>query len=89
MTGLTTATVYAQPAETAPSAKVFYGDLNLQSPSGMKTLHIRIHRAALAVCGATDNGVDSIFHNQHCPRVAMSGAMQQVATVTSQQFASR
>ncbi len=87
MTGLTTATVHAGTPAT-PTAKVFYGDLNLQSASGMKTLKVRIHSAARAVCGPTASIEGGIARNQHCLRVAVAGAMKQVPDA-GQQFATR
>ncbi len=88
ITGLTT-TVYAQSAETPASTKVFYGDLDLHSPAGIKTLNKRIHNAARTVCGAGEFGGDAISRNQHCLRVALSGAMKQVPNTGSEQVASR
>jgi UrcA family protein len=89
MTGLTTATVYAQSAENAPTAKVFYGDLNLRSTSGFKTLKSRIHSAARAVCTTNDHSADTVGNNQHCIRVAVNGAMKQIPDTSSAQMASR
>lgn len=89
MTGLTTAAVYAQPVETAPTAKVFYGDLNLRNASGVKMLKARIHRAARAVCSTTDRSADAVRNNQHCVGVAVTGAMQQIPGTSSAQLASR
>ncbi len=89
MIGLTTTTVYAQSAETPPSMKVFYGYLNLHSPDGAKTLNRRIHNAARTVCGGGDFGADGISRNQHCLRVALTGAMKQVPDTSTEQVASR
>lgn len=38
-------------ASDAPSVKVIYDDLNLESASGQKRLENRIEKAARAVCG--------------------------------------
>jgi UrcA family protein len=38
-------------ATSEPSIKVRYDDLNLSVPSGVKTLELRIHQAAVQVCG--------------------------------------
>jgi len=48
-----TAALVAVPAsaETAPTVKVAYGDLNLSSPAGQQHLQARLHSAARAVCG--------------------------------------
>ena len=52
---LATASLFVVPtvasAETAPSVRVHYGDLDLASPAGAKALKRRISRAASQVCG--------------------------------------
>ena len=88
MTGLTTATVYAEPA--LPTAKVFYGDLDLHSAAGIRKLTSRVRTAASHVCGNVDSrDLGGIAHNQHCRRVAFADAMKQLPDGTAQELASR
>ena len=46
----------AGPADTAPSVKVSYGDLDLTNAQGVQTLHARVTAAARQVCAP--DGVD-------------------------------
>ncbi len=76
-------------AQTAPTAKVFYGDLNLDSTAGQATLKTRISQAARNVCRSIDsNDIASRSAWQACFISAFTGAMSQMPA-TAPQFASR
>ncbi len=76
-------------AQSAPTAKVFFGDLNLDTAAGQSTLNSRIAHAARNVCRSTE-GRDLASRSawQACFFNAMTGAMGQVPA-TSPLFASR
>ncbi len=90
-------TAFAAPsvtAQTAPTAKVFYGDLNLDSAAGQAAFKVRVSRAAHVVCGGTsasDLGERTAMNA--CYAAAMHGAMAQApmaqASIAGQQVASR
>lgn len=77
-------------AEIAPTAKVFYGDLDIGSPAGKTTLTSRIKHAARELCGGDTTGVELANRSasRTCYRTAIADAMKQVPVSTSQ-FASR
>ena len=77
-------------AQTAPVAKVFYGDLDVGSTAGMSTLKIRIARAAHTLCNDRVGNVElaSRAASLRCYIAAVAGAMTQVP-VAAPQYASR
>lgn len=77
-------------AQSAPVAKVFYGDLNIDSTAGMTTLKSRIAHAARSLCDTDVNSTDVGTHNagKACYRAAVTGAMKQLPD-HAPQFASR
>ncbi len=85
---LTTLAAPSVNAQTAPTAKVFYGDLNLATAAGQATLKSRISGAARAVCGRSDSeDLASRVNHTNCLRTAVNSAMAQLPT-TAPQFAS-
>ncbi len=75
-------------AQTAPTAKVFYGDLNLDGAAGQAALKVRLTRAAHTVCG--NSGQVTLVERANvaaCFAKAMHDAMAQVPA--TEQIASR
>ncbi len=73
-------------AQTAPTATVFYGDLNLDTVAGQATLKGRINSAARSVCGRGDSDLAARTTRANCLRTAVTGAMKQLPAAP--QFAS-
>lgn len=77
MTGLTTSAVYAEPANTTV---VSYGDLNIDTPAGLKTLNARIHSAANRLCDTSSFGdLARRTETQKCYHSAVADAMKQLS----------
>jgi UrcA family protein len=74
---------YAEPlgAQTVTEV-VEYGDLNLASPAGMKTLKSRVKAAADRVCGPfhSDRAASALAQVQ-CEKAALASADRQVASL--------
>ncbi|QXQ06331.1 UrcA family protein [Sphingosinicellaceae bacterium] len=85
LSGLAATTIQAQELNTT---KVFYGDLNLGSASGMQTLASRIQRAASRVCPDADHDLTATSVSK-CRAVAVADAMKNVAGKSGNQIASR
>jgi UrcA family protein len=72
------------PATGAPvdiateSQAVYYGDLDLSAPWGVRTLHARVVRAAVRICDDLDNQPGLIPEDSDdCVRPAVANAMYQ------------
>jgi UrcA family protein len=72
------------PATGAPievvtkSRAVYYGDLDLSAPWGVRTLHARVVRAAVRLCNDLDNQPGPIPEDSNdCVRPAVTNAMYQ------------
>ncbi len=76
-------------AQTAPTAKVFYGDLSLNTAAGQATLKNRIVTTARRLCNSSERqDLGSRADAIRCFRDAVSGAMAHVPAPPAQ-FASR
>lgn len=78
-------------ASGVPTAKVFYGDLDLESAAGMKTLQSRIALAARTVCGNSVGIADIavLQADKQCRSKAAAHAAQRFAARSGRQLASR
>jgi UrcA family protein len=86
-------TVVAGPsasAQTPPSTRVSYADLDVASTAGKTTLKARIERAAHSVCGGFNSDFDLAGRAAgiQCYKAAVGNAMSQFNSRTPQ-FASR
>jgi UrcA family protein len=72
-------------ADVVSTTAVQYGDLNLASPAGRQTLNRRISNAARSVCHvrSDDRSLASRIERNKCYDRAVSGALQQVASLVS------
>ncbi|KAB7647885.1 UrcA family protein [Polymorphobacter fuscus] len=77
-----TAPAAAAPAD-AHARTIAYGDLNLASDSGRKTLDARIRQAARAVCETGGNDVRSLDAESRCIHVAIGEARAKVYTASA------
>lgn len=69
-------------AVDGPSVVVPYGDLNLNSKAGVKTLHSRIRTAAATVCASLDSRVLGMHEDyERCVSAAVTDGVKQVANV--------
>lgn len=69
---------FAEPAQ-APQVVVRYGDLDLGSASGMRTLHRRLEAAAREVCpAASPQELDRFDFAQGCRAQALARAMHEI-----------
>ena len=77
----------ASAAEPVRTAVVQYGDLNVASASGWKTLHQRLSLAAQQVCDEPDTGArDQRVHQR--ARICRRAAIASAARAVSPQMAS-
>src|SRR5581483_8672169 len=81
ISGLVPAAKATQLADSLPSKKVYYGDLKLDSPSGVEALYGRIKGAARAVCN--ESVTDLVFPEQRvewqqCFKDSVARAIAQV-----------
>ena len=82
---LTAATASAQ--QTRSSVTVSYGDLNLRSEGGQKTLDVRLASAVRSVCGSSEGSVVSEYRAVVQRRVTEKRA--EVAALRAHALASR
>lgn len=76
---LTCGTAAAGTADAAPQRVVSFGDLNLDSPAGVKTLYGRLNSAARAVCRPASAAPYVLWaQSRKCTHNALSDA---VATI--------
>lgn len=79
---LSSVPAFASPAETAPTAKVSYSDLDLSSPEGQRHLKARLRTAAGTVCGVQGSSSSMISTGQrNCMKQALSRADTQFAAI--------
>lgn len=57
--GLSSAALAAEPQDHMPDVQVAYGDLDLTTPQGVKTLDHRLNKAAQDAC-PSDSGISDI-----------------------------
>jgi UrcA family protein len=88
MTGLVSTVEANVFVESAPTREVYYGDLDLNTQSGLLTLHGRIEQAADQVCGVnlTRLRLEEIIWVKQCRENAIAGA---VSTVNQAQLTQR
>ena len=66
----------ATPDESTASAIVHYGDLNLSTEQGIKTLYQRIARVAKQVCpDGESRGLENLNHARACQQEAIARAV--------------
>ena len=72
-------------AQTAPTAKVFYGDLSLDTAAGQATLKSRVDSVARRLCDSTGHqDLETRIAASRCFKEAVAGAMAQVPAPTAQ-----
>ena len=82
----TSPSISTAPAETpAPAARVVFGDLNLASPSGARTLDARIARAAAETCRAVSG--PSIAGRADCQAAFRKEALARLPLSARQDYA--
>lgn len=66
--------------ESAPTRKVYYGDLDLMSDAGQKTLDRRLSRAVADVCGPVAvNDLGAMRDAAKCKKTAWASTRTQIA----------
>lgn len=68
-------------AETAPTARVAYSDLNLSTPQGSQALYARIVAAATQVCQPEDiRDLQAMYAVKSCRAEAIAQAVREVGS---------
>jgi UrcA family protein len=71
----------ATPADDVPSVVVRYGDLNLQTDDGLRTLYRRLSAAAAKVCPVPSSSVDlsQVMAARSCQAAAIARATRSLS----------
>lgn len=76
-------------AQTAPTARVSYADLDTASSAGMHVLEARVSAAARTVCGGESTDLTDKARLAKCRKAAIAEAMTSFARKNAPVYASR